>query len=58
MCSVPLALCLLALQLPTAGLDDGVELALLVISGVAVYVASALALARGELRAIATAFRS
>ena len=57
-CSVPLALCLLALQLPTAGLDDGLELALLVVCGAAVYVASALAFARGELRAITAAFRS
>jgi O-antigen/teichoic acid export membrane protein len=58
LCSVPLAVCLVALQVPTSGLADGVELALLVVCGTAVYLVSALALARGELRTIATAFRS
>jgi len=57
-CSVPLAISLLVLQPPTAGLDDGLELALLVACGAAVYVVSALTFARGELRAIASAFRS
>ena len=58
LCSVPLAICLAALQLPTSGLDDGLELALLVLCGAAVYVASALVLARSEVRTITTAFRS
>jgi lipopolysaccharide exporter len=58
LCSVPLAVCLVALQLPTGGLDDGLELALLVVCGAAVYVASAFALLGGELRMMATAFRS
>jgi O-antigen/teichoic acid export membrane protein len=58
LCSVPLAVCLVVLQFPTGGLADGVELALLVVCGTAVYLASALALARGELRTIAAAFRS
>jgi O-antigen/teichoic acid export membrane protein len=57
-CSVPLALCLLVVEVSTAGLAAGLQLALLVISGVAVYAASALALARSELRAITAAFRS
>jgi O-antigen/teichoic acid export membrane protein len=57
-CSVPLAACLLALQVPTGGLGDGLELAVLVICGAVVYAVSALALARGEIRAITTAFRS
>jgi hypothetical protein len=42
----------------TEGLDDGLKLALLVVCGVAVYLASALALARGEIRAISASFRS
>jgi O-antigen/teichoic acid export membrane protein len=58
LCSVPLAVCLVVLQFPTGGLADGVELALLVVCGTAVYLASALAFARGELRTIAAAFRS
>ena len=58
LCSVPLAVCLVVLQFPTGSLADGVELALLVVCGTAVYLASALALARGELRTIAAAFRS
>jgi lipopolysaccharide exporter len=58
LCSVPLAVCLVALQASAGGLDDGLELALLVVSGAVVYFASALALARGELRTIAMAFRS
>jgi lipopolysaccharide exporter len=58
LCSVPLAVCLFALQVPAGRLGAGLELALLVVCGTAVYLASALALARGELRTIATAFRS
>jgi O-antigen/teichoic acid export membrane protein len=57
-CSVPLALCLLVVEVSTGGLAAGLRLALLVICGVAVYAGSALALARSELRAITTAFRS
>ncbi len=57
-CSVPLALCLLVVEVSTGGLAAGLRLALLVICGLAVYAVSALALARSELRAITTAFRS
>jgi O-antigen/teichoic acid export membrane protein len=57
-CSVPLAISLVVLQVATTRLDDGLELAVLVACGVAVYAASALAFARGEIQAITTAFRS
>jgi O-antigen/teichoic acid export membrane protein len=57
-CSVPLAICLIGLQAGTARLDDGLELVVVVICGIAVYAVSALTFARGEIRAITTAFRS
>jgi O-antigen/teichoic acid export membrane protein len=57
-CSLPLALCLLAILVSTDGLAAGLQLALLVGCGVAVYTGAALSLARSELRAIAAAFRS
>jgi O-antigen/teichoic acid export membrane protein len=57
-CSVPLALCLLLVLASTGGLAAGLQLALLVICGAAVYVGSTFVLARGELRAITAAFRS
>jgi Polysaccharide biosynthesis C-terminal domain len=57
-CSLPLAVSLIILSVPTAGLAAGIQLLVLVISGVGVYAASASVLARGELRAITAAFRS
>jgi O-antigen/teichoic acid export membrane protein len=57
-CSVPLAVCLLAVRVPTDRLTAGIQLLLLVICGVTVYAGSALMLARGELQAITAAFRS
>ena len=57
-CSVPLIVCLLAVRVPTDRLTPGIQLLLLVISGITVYAGSAFLLARGELRAITAAFRS
>jgi O-antigen/teichoic acid export membrane protein len=57
-CSVPLIVCLLGIQTSTSGLAPGIELLVLVLCGIAVYAGSALAFARGELRAITAAFRS
>jgi O-antigen/teichoic acid export membrane protein len=56
-CTLLLALCLLALRL-TTDLGALSELALLTVCGLVVYAGSAFVLARGELRAITTAFRS
>jgi PST family polysaccharide transporter/lipopolysaccharide exporter len=57
-CSVPLLLGLLAVLASTHALSDWLQLLALVVCGVAVYSASTLAFARGELRAITAAFRS
>lgn len=57
LCSVPLALCLLVLQFPTGGLAPGIQLALLMSCGIAVYAVTALAFARRDLHAITAAFR-
>ena len=57
LCSIPLAICLLVLQVPTARIAPGIQLALLIVCGIAVYAVAALAFARGELRAITAAFR-
>ena len=57
-CSIPLAVCLLAVRMPTDHLTAGMQLLLLVISGITVYAGSALVLARDEAHAITTAFRS
>ena len=57
-CSVPLAVCLFAVRVPTDRLTAGIQLLLLVICGITVYAGSALVLARGELQAITGAFRS
>jgi O-antigen/teichoic acid export membrane protein len=57
-CSLPLAVCLLALLASTGGLTPGIQLLVLVVCGAAVYAVSALTLARGELRSITTSFRS
>jgi len=57
-CSIPLLVGLFAAHAATSTLPDGIQLLVLVICGAALYVASTLALARGELRAITAAFRS
>jgi O-antigen/teichoic acid export membrane protein len=57
-CSVPLLLGLLAVLASTRTLSPWIQLLMLVICGTAVYAASTLAFARGELRAITAAFRS
>jgi O-antigen/teichoic acid export membrane protein len=57
-CSLPLAVCLLAVRVPTDGLTAGIQLLLLLICGITVYAGSAFLLARGELQAITAAFRS
>jgi O-antigen/teichoic acid export membrane protein len=57
-CSLPLAVCLLAVRVPTDRLTAGIQLLLLVICGLTVYAGSALVLARDELQAITAAFRS
>jgi O-antigen/teichoic acid export membrane protein len=57
LCSVPLAACLLALQIPAGWFAPGIQLVLLVSCGVAVYTVTAFAFARGELQAITAAFR-
>jgi O-antigen/teichoic acid export membrane protein len=57
-CSIPLAVCLLAVRVPTDRLTAGIQLLLLVICGITVYAGSALVLARDELEAIIAAFRS
>ena len=57
-CSVPLAVCLLAVRVPTDKLTAGIQLLILVICGITVYAGSALLLARDELQTISAAFRS
>jgi PST family polysaccharide transporter/lipopolysaccharide exporter len=57
LCSLPLAICLLILQVPTGRIAPGIQLALLIVCGTAVYAVAALAFARGELQAITAAFR-
>jgi O-antigen/teichoic acid export membrane protein len=57
-CSLPLAISLLAAEALTRGVAPVLQLSLLVVFGTAVYAASAYLLARGELRAITAAFRS
>jgi hypothetical protein len=57
-CSLPLAISLLAAEALTRSVAPVLQLALLVVFGTAVYAASAYLLARGELRAITAAFRS
>ena len=57
-CSVPLAISLLGVRALTDSLSSGMQLVVLVVCGVVVYVASALAFAGSELGAITAAFRS
>jgi hypothetical protein len=58
LCSIPLAVCLLAVRVPTDHLTAGIQLLLMVVCGITVYAGSALVLARDELQAIIAAFRS
>ena len=57
-CSVPLAVCLLAVEASTRSLPAAMQLLFLVLCGAVVYAASVFVLARSELRTIAAAFRS
>jgi PST family polysaccharide transporter/lipopolysaccharide exporter len=58
LCSLPLAVALVVLQYSTQDVRPVLELILLVVVGVLVYAASALTIARSEVRAIGAAFRS
>jgi hypothetical protein len=57
-CSLPLAIGLLAARASIVSLPAGVQLSILVICGAVVYAASTFASGRSELRAITAAFRS
>lgn len=58
LCSVPLALVLLAIRVPIEDLSAAAQLAVLVACSALVYVVSALTFVRGELASIRAAFRS
>ncbi len=58
LCSIPLAAVLAGMTASLQGVGAGTLLVVLVASGVMVYAASVMALARDELKAIAAAFRS
>jgi PST family polysaccharide transporter/lipopolysaccharide exporter len=58
LCTVPLAVTMLALLLATPSLREIVQLLLLLVAGIAVYAASLATVGRHEVRTIAAAFRS
>jgi O-antigen/teichoic acid export membrane protein len=58
MCSLPVVIGLLGVRASTGSLPAGIQLLVLVLSGLAVYSVSAFVLARSELQAITAAFRS